>query len=183
MTIFFDFRSLAGDADLARDLRAWLAGVVVGEHRFLVSLTRGALENQPPLGLVRDFVFASGASHRLDLKVNGVTPFVDAARIFALATGLVETNTLQRLRAAGERLGVGATEIGAWEEAYQFIQLMRLRGQDRDLAEGRPASNLVDPDDLNDLDRRILKESMRQARKLQERLAHNRKTGSSEFGL
>jgi hypothetical protein len=28
-----------------------------------------------------------------------------------------------------------------------------------------------------------LKESMRQARKLQDRLAHNRKTGSSEFGL
>ena len=183
VTIFFDFRALAGEADLARDLRAWLSGVVVGEHRFLVQLTRGALENQPPLGLVRDFVFASGASHRLDLKVNGATPFVDAARIFALATGLGETNTLQRLRGAGERLGFDATEIGAWEEAYQFIQLLRLRGQDEDLAAGRPPGNLVDPDELNELDRRILKESMRQARRLQERLAHNRKTGSSEFGL
>jgi CBS domain-containing protein len=183
VTIFFDFRALAGDADLARDLRAWLAGVVVGEHRFLVQLTRAALENQPPLGLVRDFVFASGASHKLDLKVNGVTPFVDAARVFALATGLTETNTLQRLRGAGERLGFDATEIGGWEEAYQFIQLLRLRGQDRELAAQRPAVNLVDPDDLNGLDRRILKESMRQARRLQERLAHNRKTGSSEFGL
>jgi CBS domain-containing protein len=183
VTIFFDFRPLAGDADLARDLRAWLAGVVLDEHRFLVQLTRAALENQPPLGLVRDFVFASGASHKLDLKVNGVTPFVDAARVFALATGLTDTNTLQRLRAAGERLGFDATEIGAWEEAYQFIQLLRLRGQDRELAADRPAVNLVDPDELNELDRRILRESMRQARRLQERLARNRKTGSTEFGL
>jgi CBS domain-containing protein len=104
-------------------------------------------------------------------------------RVFALAAGLTETNTLQRLRGAGERLGFDATEIGGWEEAYQFIQLLRLRGQDRELAAQRPAVNLVDPDDLNGLDRRILKESMRQARRLQERLAHNRKTGSSEFGL
>jgi CBS domain-containing protein len=183
VTIFFDFRPLAGDAGLARELRAWLAPIVADDHRFLVQLTRTALENQPPLGLVRDFVFASGAGHRLDLKVNGVTPFVDAGRVFALAAGVTDTNTLQRLRVAGERLGFDAVEIEAWEEAYQFIQLMRLREQDRQLAGAKALDNRVDPDDLNDLDRRILRESMRQARKLQDRLAHNRKTGSSEFGL
>jgi CBS domain-containing protein len=32
-------------------------------------------------------------------------------------------------------------------------------------------SNKIDPDSLNDLDRRILKEAFRQARKLQTRLA------------
>ena len=183
VTIFFDFRALAGEAELARELRAWLAGVVVDDRRFLVQLTRNALDNQPPLGLVRDFVFAPGADHKLDLKVNGVTPFVDAGRIFALATGLTDTNTLQRLRGAGERLGIEAAEIAAWEDAYQFIQVLRLREQDRQLVEGRPPGNLVDPDHLNDLDRRILKESMRQARKLQDRMAHNRKTGSTEFGM
>jgi CBS domain-containing protein len=182
-TIFFDFRALAGEAQLARELRAWLAPIVADDRRFLVQLTRNSLENQPPLGLVRDFVFASGAGHKLDLKVNGITPFVDAGRVFALAAGLAETNTLQRLRGAGERLGVEAAEIAAWEEACQFIQLLRLREQERQLDEGKPLDNRVDPDDLNDLDRRILKESMRQARKLQDRLAHNRKTGSAEFGL
>jgi CBS domain-containing protein len=182
-TIFFDFRALAGEAQLARELREWLVPIVADDRRFLVQLTRNALENQPPLGLVRDFVFAAGARHRLDLKVNGVTPFVDAGRVLALAAGLTDTNTLQRLRGAGERLGFEPAEIAAWEEACQFIQLLRLREQQRQLDEGKPLDNRIDPDDLNDLDRRILKESMRQARKLQDRLAHNRKTGSAEFGL
>ena len=184
VTIFFDFRALAGEAGLAGELRAWLARVVAADdRRFLVQLTRNALDNQPPLGVLRDFVFSWGAAHRIDLKVNGVTPFVDAGRIFALAAGVTETNTLARLRIAGGRLGFEASEISAWEEAYQFIQLLRLREQDAQLTAGAAPGNRIDPDGLNDLDRRILKESMRQARKLQDRLAHNRKTGSHEFGL
>ena len=54
-------------------------------------MAQSALDNQPPLGLIRDFVLVSGSDHphTLDLKVNGATPFVDAARIFSLAAGLV----------------------------------------------------------------------------------------------
>jgi CBS domain-containing protein len=40
--------------------------------------------------------------------------------------------------------------------------------QDR---EGRPFSNRIDPDNLNHLDRRILRESFRQAKRLQASLA------------
>ncbi|MER2504430.1 MAG: putative nucleotidyltransferase substrate binding domain-containing protein, partial [Azonexus sp.] len=35
---------------------------------------------------------------------------------------------------------------------------------------GVQGDNLIDPNDLNELDRRVLKESFRQARKLQTRL-------------
>ena len=36
--------------------------------------------------------------------------------------------------------------------------------------QGREGDNLIRPDDLNEVERRILKESFRQARKLQQRL-------------
>ena len=36
---------------------------------------------------------------------------------------------------------------------------------------GQPLGNHIDPDTLNELDRRILKEAFRQARKLQSRIA------------
>jgi CBS domain-containing protein len=132
-------------------------------------MAANALNNRPPLGLVRDFVV--GEEHKLDLKLNGFTPFVDAARIFSLAANIPHTNTVQRLRMSAAKLGFSPAETGAWVDALHFIQLLRLRRQHEEIENGSALDNLIDPDTLNDLDRRILKEAFRQARKLQARLA------------
>ena len=99
--------------------------------------------------------------------MNGITPFVDAARIFALASGSNETNTVLRLRAAGAAWQMKADEIEAWAQSFHYIQLLRLRLQHEQAKRDAGFSNRVDPDTLNELDRRILKEAFRQARKLQ----------------
>ena len=52
-------------------------------------------------------------------------------------------------------------------EGLDFIQLLRLRHQYLEGEPGRQGDNLINPDNLNELDRRILKESFRQARKIQ----------------
>ncbi|MEN6628316.1 MAG: putative nucleotidyltransferase substrate binding domain-containing protein, partial [Sulfuricella sp.] len=165
--IFFDFRPLFGAQHLAGDLRQWLAGKAAANPRFLHQMAANALRNRPPLGLIRDFVVGDG--HTLDLKLNGITPFVDAARIYSLAAGSVHTHTTQRLSAA--TLNIQKTETDAWIDAFQFIQLLRLRIQHQQCEAGSEPSNRIDPDSLNDLDQRILKEAFRQARKLQSRLA------------
>jgi CBS domain-containing protein len=72
-----------------------------------------------------------------------------------------------------------AEEVAAIVDAFHFIQLLRLRNQEDAAAadvEGSDAQaeesypNRINPDELNELDRRILKEALRQARKLQSRL-------------
>lgn len=171
-SIFFDFRSLYGAEHLAGDLRGWLAHVASDNTRFLHMMAENALRNRPPLGMVRDFVL--GKENKLDLKLNGITPFVDAARIFGLAAGVTQTNTIQRLRASAEKMNIHDSEIDAWVDALLFIQVLRLRHHDEVSAQGAgddALDNLIDPEKLNELDRRILKEAFRQARKLQARLA------------
>jgi CBS domain-containing protein len=172
-SIFFDFRPLAGDAALAYDLRAWLTATARKNPRFLHQMAGNALRNRPPLGVVRDFVLSGDDAHphTLDLKRNGVTPFVDAARIFALAAGSPQTNTAKRLRAAAHALKIPDQELADWNRAFHFLQLLRLRHQHAQLRAGRTPDNHLDPDTLNPLDRRILKEALRQARKVQTRLA------------
>ena len=172
-SIFFDFRSLYGKEALAEDLRQWLLGRTAATPRFLHQMAANALRNRPPLGLVRDFVVESAGDNAdtLDLKLNGATPFVDAARVFALATAVPATGTAARLRAAGARLGIAKPEIEGWLAAFYFIQLLRLRRQHEESEAGQAMDNRINPDRLNDLDRRILKESFRQARKVQSRLA------------
>lgn len=171
-SIFFDFRSLYGEHALAQDLRVWLGRIASENSRFLHMMAGNALRNRPPLGVVRDFVV--GKENKIDLKLNGITPFVDAARIFSLAAGVADTNTIQRLRLSAEKLRIDEAEISAWIDALLFIQVLRMRRHDEASAQGvndQALDNLIDPEKLNELDRRILKEAFRQARKLQARLA------------
>jgi len=57
-------------------------------------------------------------------------------------------------------------EIEAIVEAFYYLLLFRLRGQ----LGGGSSPNRIAPRKLNEFDRRILKESLRQARRLQQRL-------------
>ncbi len=168
-TIFFDFRPLFGAEHLAHELREWLSGAACKNTRFLHQMVENSLRNRPPSGSVWDFF--TGKGNTLDLKLNGITPFVDAARIFSLAASGKQTNTLQRLRESAEALRVSPQETEAWIDAFLFIQLLRLRLHHDQCERQEPLSNLVDPDSFNNLDKRILKEAFRQARKLQTKLA------------
>ena len=169
--IFFDFRGLYGEGILVEELREHLTTLTVGNSRFQRQLAAYALENKPPLGLISDFVTDDDDQMRgtLDLKKSGARLFTDAARVMALASGVAHTNTVQRLRQAGVQLNVPATEIESFAEAFYFIQTLRLRGQMS--VDGQSHPNRVNPQLLNEVDRQILKESLRQLRKLQSRIA------------
>lgn len=177
--IFFDFRPLFGNATLAERLRGWLLGITRDNRFFLRMMTANALQAEPPLGLIRTFRTDDGEHHgTIDLKTQGTRIFVDAARTLALALGTPETNTGQRLWASGRRLNVEDRHVAAVTDAFQFLQMLRLRAQrgefidPADARAGDPARNRnrIDPYALNELDQRMLKESFRQARELQRRL-------------
>ena len=180
--IFFDFRPLFGDASLAEELRRWLDATASESKLFLRMLVANALQAEPPLGWIRTFRTDEGEhAGTLDLKTHGTRVFVDAARAFALALGIAETNTAQRLRMAGRHLNREEREIGATVDAYQFLQMLRLRiqrgGSEPATAAAQAGSdkahraiNRLDPYALNEVDQRMLREAFRQARALQTHL-------------
>jgi CBS domain-containing protein len=168
--IFFDFRPLAGDNTLTDRLSDWLLARTQDNKLFLRLMVANALQTEPPLGLIRAFVVDDDEAHRgtFDLKTRGTRIFVDAARVFALALGIAETGTAERLRLAGERLKVDPRHVDATVEAFHYLQVLRLRSQGR--GEQATVPNRIDPYKLNDIDQRMLKEALRQARKVQQRL-------------
>jgi CBS domain-containing protein len=171
-SIFFDLRPLHGDAKLAAALRDCIHPLARANPAFLRLMAENALESRPPLGLLRDFVTtdAPELAHSVNLKLNGARPFIDAARIYALAHGIPQTNTAERLRTARSRIGMAAPECEALVHAFFIVQAHRLRNQ-ATLKPGDEAANRIDPDHLNPLERRILKAALQQARSLQSRLA------------
>jgi len=170
--IFFDFRAIGGHP-AAVALRKWLSDYARASDRFLLMMVFNALGNQPPLGLLRDFVLARGGEHphTLDLKVNGVQPFVESARVLGLCSGATQARTLERLRSAGLALSLPEHEMAAYGDAFRTLQRLRLQLNAQQMASGTAAHNFLDPDGLNDLDRTVLREALRQARNLQARLA------------
>ncbi len=171
-TIFFDFRPLYGRFNLAHRMRLTLLRHAQDNPLFLRMLAQNALSVAPPLGRIRDFITDADPDHpgTIDLKKYGVRLFTDTARVFALARQVEATNTVSRLKRAGALMNMPEEEIAASIDGFNFLQLLRLRHQHLEQEAGRGGDNLIRPAELNEIERRILKETFRQARKLQARL-------------
>jgi CBS domain-containing protein len=170
--VFLDLRGVYGHEALVEKLREPVLALAADRPIFLRQLAADALERGPPLGTLRDFVFDGSKEfpHTIDLKLHGSRPFVDAARVLSLARALPHTSTAERLRALAQASGLGGESAAALVDSFYFIHLMRLRNQCSP-GGAAGAENRVDPRQLNELDRQVLKEAFRQARKLQARLA------------
>lgn len=199
-SIFFDFRALAGDAALAKDLRMRVTALAQGSRRFLKMMSDNALRNGPPRGGAASALgsWLPGAQHAtLDLKLHGTMPLVDAARLLALAHGVEATGTDARLQALAAAGILSSSELTDWTGAFEFFQTLRLRSQHRIRAVQRidqsestrqppwagedeswrgaateelPA-NCLRMAELSAIEQRGLRESWRQMRQMQQRLA------------
>jgi CBS domain-containing protein len=177
--IYLDLRPIHGDEVLAAGLRDWITERVRGHAPFLRLLAQAATQSRPALGRFGALVTsdAPGAPRTVNLKANGARIFVDAARVLALAGGIRQTNTAERLRAVREPGGHALGGRDALIDAFYFIQGLRLRGQAGQpearlggRGAGEDLANRVDPDGLNAFQQTSLKEALRLARQLQERL-------------
>jgi CBS domain-containing protein len=174
-TIFFDFRPIHGRTDLADRMHEHLFVHSKANSAFQRMLAGNALSVSPPLGMIRDFVTENDENGKsfIDLKKFGARLFVDAARVMALANGVDAASTVKRLRRTAKLRGGAGDEVESLIDAFNFIQLLRLRHQHLETGQGRPGDNRIFVGRLNQLDRRILKEAFRQAKNLQQRLKLN----------
>jgi CBS domain-containing protein len=175
-SIYFDLRPLAGAAALVAPMRELVSTQAGRNARFMKQMADNALRNGPALSWTGAIdTHTQGDQQVVDLKLHGTAVYVDAARLFALAHGIAATGTRARFEAAAQAMRVPAREAEAWTEGFEVLQTMRLQVQLSaasreavDASDGNP--NLIDVGALNDIDRRVLKESLRVARGLQQRI-------------
>jgi CBS domain-containing protein len=170
-SIYFDLRSLCGQLALAKPLQDLLSSAPAGRPRFIKQMADNALQRSPPLNWRGALDTRNeGGLALLDLKLQGTALFVDAARLYALAHGLPALSTRARLEATAPLLGVASQESKAWIAGFEFLQMLRLQRQLGAAPHDAGNPNEIDVGSLNDIDRRMLKESMRMARSLQQRM-------------
>jgi len=175
-SVMFDLRPIGGTPALFRDLQAETLELAAKNTIFVAHMIANSLKHQPPLGLLRGFATIRSGEHKnhIDMKLNGVVPVADLARIYALQGRLTAVNTRARLEAA-EHAGVisvsGARDL---IEAYDLIARLRLEGQAALVRSGRKPDNFLAPSDLSDFERSHLRDAFVVVRTMQSALGHSR---------
>jgi CBS domain-containing protein len=159
---FLDFRPIYGEASCEPLDEVLLSG---GRRpTFLVQLARPAVSFRPPLGL---FGRIRAEDDQVDLKLGGIAAIVLLARLYALEAGSGARSTIERLDAAAERGTLTRTGAETLADAFRLLMRFRLRGQLRSLAAGRTPDNRVSLDDISPLERRRLRDALREIVPLQ----------------
>jgi CBS domain-containing protein len=172
-SIYFDLRPLAGASALAEPLRIFIARRASEVPRFCRQLAAEVLRTRAPLDWLGriDSEQVDGVE-MLDLKLRGTAIFVSTARLRALALGLPDVGTRRRFEAIARSRGETSPQGDAAVSAFEFLQMLRLRVQLEAIGSGAASDspNRIRLDTLNEIDRRILKESLRIARQLQQQI-------------
>jgi CBS domain-containing protein len=177
--IFFDFRPIHGNLKLAEDLRSYLGQHLKNQNIFFARMAGVITKNRPPLGFFRSFIVEKSGEHKdtLNLKLRGIGPIVDLARLFALERGVHETSTLERIKALKDKHPV-ISELGAeLEQAFEFITLLRVHHQIEQIEESIPPDNFINPDKLSNLEKKSLKESFQLILKVQDAIVEIYRAG------
>lgn len=174
-SVMFDLRPIAGDASLFDGLQAETLSRARANGIFVAHMVSNALKHTPPLGLLRGLSLIRSGEHRnrIDLKLNGVVPVVDLARIYALRREITAVNTRERLveaREAGEISAAGAHDL---IDAYDLISELRLGHQAARVRAGEPPDNFLDPATLSDLERSHLRDAFVAVRTMQSALGQS----------
>ncbi|MGG4604548.1 DUF294 nucleotidyltransferase-like domain-containing protein [Paenalcaligenes sp. Me131] len=173
-SIFFDLRVLWGDQTGVDALLPELLALIADSPQFQRMMANNALRYRLPLQnpLQRLGRLLQAHEPNVDLKAGALSPFVDSVRIFALSNGISEASTLERLHQLGEHGIFTTDDANAFHDAYSYLQLLRLQLHLRQTQQNQPLNNQLPTAELNPLERRMLRESLRQAKHLQDLLRH-----------
>jgi CBS domain-containing protein len=164
--IFFDLRAIDGDAELVEEIKDSIRETARKNELFLALMAKNSMNFQPPLGFFRQFVLEKSGEHKntLNLKLHGIIPIVETARIRSLAAGEMRVSTRNRLRAAARQGELTNADAESLIDALDFIENLRLEHQSRQMSAGEQPDNHLSPSELSPLARQNLKAAFSQIR-------------------
>jgi CBS domain-containing protein len=177
--ILFDFRCLAGSPELTWELRAHLARTLRNQRVFFARLAGTVTQHRPPLGFFGAFAVDRAGEHknRLNLKVNGLGPIVNIARLYALESGIAATGTLERLAAARAGHPLIARYGEELAHAFEFLSLLRIHHQLDQLRAGGAGDSFIDPEQLSRYEKKSLRDVFRLIGRVQDLIVEEYRTG------
>jgi CBS domain-containing protein len=167
--VFFDCRPIYGQNELVTQTVGYISEFLDEGKSFVREMAKTAVLHKTPLGFFKRLVVEKSGEHKnkLNLKLNGLTPLVDAVRTLALGQKVFDTNTLDRISALVEKESLNSADADDLRDAFNVIMLVRVRHHVSMLNQEGVPDNYIDPDELSIIQRTMLKEAFKTIDKLQ----------------
>jgi len=165
-SIFFDFRAIAGDSELAKELKNHIAHECSKEPLFIHALAKNALQNPSPISLFRNLKVEKSGNHEheFDLKKRVIMPYVDVARLLVLQHQIEKQNTVERFREL-KKMEPRYSEL--FEDAAQAFELI-LRFRVNHAISSESSGRYIRIQDMGKLEKSLLKSTFAPLKELQE---------------
>ncbi len=173
LAIFYDAMCAVGNRELLTQLKEYLFNISSNSKTFYMHFAKIIMEFNVPLGFFDGFVFdSSNKEHKdeIDIKKGGIFIIVQGIRALALENKLYRANTLKRieeLNALGKLEDEFASEL---TEAFNFLCTIKLKSNLAKLDSGEKIDNYINPENLNTMEKDLLKDSFKIVNKLKKKL-------------
>ncbi len=174
ISIFFDFRSVYGDRELALNLRDYVFEVSAGQAGFYQHLVKNCLLHKPPIGLLGNIVLESKGEHPETFDIKAATiPIIDFARIYSLKFKVKCTSTIDRLNELLEKGFINKTAFDELIQAYNYLMQLRFKHHAAKIEKGAKPDNFINPKHFSQIEQNTLKNAFTQILSIQKKLNYD----------
>lgn len=174
--IFYDSVCVAGNQNLIISLKEYLFKASGNSQTYNSNFAKVIQNFDVPLGFFDGFVFSSeNQEHKneIDIKKGGIFIIVQSIRSLSLEKKLLNINTIKRIKKLSE-MGVLNDELS--QElimAFNFLLNLKLKSNLDKLDKRQEVDNYINPDDLNLMQKDLLKDSFKIINKLKKQLEYH----------
>jgi CBS domain-containing protein len=178
LAIFYDAVAVSGDKELLFELKKYLFKIGSTSQSFYMHFAKIIMDFNVPLGFFDGFVFDSSDKeheNEIDIKKGGIFILVQSIRALALEHKLMRTSTLKRIMELKELNEFDEEFASELTESFNFLNTLKLKSNLEKLDSGQAIDNYINPDNLNTMEKDLLKDSFKIINKLKKKLEHHYK--------
>jgi len=153
-SMFFDIRTLHGDATLEMALKEHIFVYLSKNASFLARTAKNVLRFRPPIGMFGRFKLEREGPFRgaMDIKKAGIFAITEGVKVLALEAGKLDGGTRERIASLTRKGVLGKDLSEDLAESFDFLVQLRLRGQVAAIGSDRTPSNYVYLEQLNHME-------------------------------
>ncbi|KAF0816556.1 putative signal-transduction protein [Bacillus sp. ZZV12-4809] len=162
--IFYDSRVLAGEEKYIAELKSLIYENFQKSPHLLTRMVETSMHIKKSVGPFGQLLAEEKGRHQgeLDLKYSAFIPYVNAVRILALKEGIQDTSTIARLN---KIMKINGYE-GMWKYQKNFAVLLKWRLHSYRQSDSYEDTHYIQPKTLTISERNILKDILKDAKKL-----------------
>jgi len=173
IAIFYDASCVSGSRDLIIRLKEYLFNTSGNSQTFIAHFAKVINSFNVPLGFFDGFVFNNKDDkhkNEIDIKKGGIFIIVQGIRSLSLEYKLLNTNTAKRIERLNEMEIIETEFAKELTMAFNFLSNLKLKSNLEKLDKNGTIDNYINPNNLNRMDKDLLKESFKIVNKLKKKL-------------